>query len=75
MDPINVEPSLLNALGVYAESDVEEVLCLTAKFLNTFLMDSPFLEPYEVDNFILRNGKFLASWYVSSPSSKVPLKP
>lgn len=61
VDPINVEPSLLIALGVYAESAVEEVLCLTAKFLNTFLMDSPFLEPYEVDNFILRNGKFLAS--------------
>lgn len=61
-DPIVVHPDLLNALENYVTARVDDVSCLTAKFLNIFLNDSPFLESYEVDNFILRNGRMLALW-------------
>ncbi|KAJ7172444.1 hypothetical protein C8R46DRAFT_149097 [Mycena filopes] len=60
-DPIVVHADLMRVLEEYVAARVDEsVACLTAKFLNTFLNDSPFLESYEVDNFILRNGRMLA---------------
>lgn len=60
----------MRALELYVEADVDEVSCIVAKFLNMFLTESPLVESYEGDNFILRNGKMLAAWYVSvlSPS-------
>lgn len=66
-DPIYVEPAILSALELYMESSLEEISCLTAKFLHLFIVESPFLEPFEFDNFILQNGKLIAQWY--EPSS------
>ncbi|KAJ7219313.1 hypothetical protein GGX14DRAFT_435653 [Mycena pura] len=61
-DPIIIHPDLMSALEAYvtAGSTVHDVCCLTAKFFSTFLNDSPFLESYEIDNFVLRNGRMLA---------------
>jgi hypothetical protein len=56
----------MDALQRYLGVDNEDVSCLVAKFLNTFLNDSPLVESYEVDNFILRNGQILSAWYVSA---------
>lgn len=64
VDPIIIDPRLMNALEYYMAINDDEVSSLVANFLNLFLNDSPFLEPYEVDNFILRNGRFMAAWYV-----------
>lgn len=63
VDPTIIDAKIMAALELYLGSHVEEVSCLTAKFLYMFLTGSPFLEVFEADNFILRNGKVLASWY------------
>ncbi|KIK57795.1 hypothetical protein GYMLUDRAFT_228917 [Collybiopsis luxurians FD-317 M1] len=60
VDPIVVDTVLMNVLATYAAAGIDDVTCLIAKFLNTFLTDSPSLESYEIDNFILRNGEMLA---------------
>lgn len=65
-DPIIIDSVLIHTLQHYIEANVEEVSCFIAKFLNTFVTDSSLLEPYEVDNFILRNGRVLCAWYVST---------
>ncbi|RDB21389.1 hypothetical protein Hypma_011626 [Hypsizygus marmoreus] len=62
VDPIIIDPQLMEALELYITPGIDDLSCLVAKFLNLFLTDSPYLESYEVDNFILRNGRFLASW-------------
>ncbi|KAJ7632645.1 hypothetical protein FB45DRAFT_913016 [Roridomyces roridus] len=59
-DPIVIHPALMSALDQYVGSKGDDVICLVAKFLHTFLHDCPFLQSYEVDNFILRNGPMLA---------------
>ncbi|KAJ7285806.1 hypothetical protein C8J57DRAFT_1431486 [Mycena rebaudengoi] len=59
-DPIVIHPKLMNVLEQYITTPVEDVSCLIAKFLNSFLNDSPYLESHEVDNFVLRNGRMLA---------------
>ncbi|KAJ7774577.1 hypothetical protein DFH07DRAFT_865871 [Mycena maculata] len=59
-DPIVIHPDLMNALEQYITAGTDDVTCLVAKFLTTFLTDSPFLQSYEVDNFVLRNGQMLA---------------
>lgn len=64
VDPVYIDPEILTALQLYIQSDVEEVVCLTAKFINLFLTDTPFLESFEIDNFVLRNGRLIALWYV-----------
>jgi len=69
-DPIHIESAILSALQLYMESDVEEVSCLTAKFLHLFITGSPFLEAHEIDNFILRNGKLITVWQVSCSSPR-----
>ncbi|KAI0928528.1 hypothetical protein AcW1_005746 [Taiwanofungus camphoratus] len=61
MDPIIVHPGLMDVLKSYVELEVDEVSCLTAKFLNAFVNNAPFVESYEVDNFILRNGATLCT--------------
>ncbi|KAJ6630829.1 hypothetical protein B0H10DRAFT_1938967 [Mycena sp. CBHHK59/15] len=67
-DPIVIHPDLMNSLEHYLTARVEDVSCLIAKFLNTFLNDSPFLQSYEVDNFVLRNGRMLAQWRLLTPN-------
>jgi len=64
VDPMIIDAKLMASLELYLRSGVEDVSCLTAKFLNMFLTESPSLEVFEADNFILRNGKVIASWYV-----------
>ncbi|KAF8636667.1 hypothetical protein AX17_003473 [Amanita inopinata Kibby_2008] len=59
-DPITIDAGMMNALEQYLLLDTDEISCVIAKFFNAFVMDSPFLEAYEVDNFILRNGTVLA---------------
>ncbi|PPR08077.1 hypothetical protein CVT24_010538 [Panaeolus cyanescens] len=60
-DPVFVQPKILEALQSYLDCNVEEVSCLLIHFFHAFLMESPFLEAFEVDNFILRNGKLITS--------------
>jgi hypothetical protein len=63
-DPIIIDADLMRALGRYVEAKIDEISCLVAKFLTMFLTESPLVESYEGDNFILRNGKMLAAWCV-----------
>ncbi|KAI0362213.1 hypothetical protein OH77DRAFT_1416438 [Trametes cingulata] len=60
-DPIIVNVALIDALRRYVETGVEEVSCLAAKFFDAFMHHAPFVESYEVDNFILRNGPSLCT--------------
>lgn len=62
-DPFIVDAELMSALKVYALSGDNRVVNLTAQFLNTYCNELPLLEAYEIDNFILRNGKTLSAWY------------
>ncbi|GLB34930.1 putative response to drug [Lyophyllum shimeji] len=65
-DPLVIDPRLMEAINHYMAVNIEDISCLVAKFLYLFITDCPYLEPYEVDNFILRNGKLLATcaWHV-----------
>lgn len=62
-DPIIIDPFLMQVLDKYVRSGSEEVACIVAKFLHSFMMHASLLESYEIDNFVLRNGKALCSWY------------
>uniref|UniRef100_A0A0W0F9A2 Uncharacterized protein n=1 Tax=Moniliophthora roreri TaxID=221103 RepID=A0A0W0F9A2_MONRR len=59
VDPIVVDPSLMKILDAYLAVNNDDVSCFIARFLNIFLMESPYLETHEVDNFILRNAQML----------------
>ncbi|KIY72162.1 hypothetical protein CYLTODRAFT_367962 [Cylindrobasidium torrendii FP15055 ss-10] len=59
-DPIIVPPELMKVLTAYLDTDQDDIVCVVARFLHTFITSSPFVEPYEVDNFILRNGVALS---------------
>ncbi|KIY43409.1 hypothetical protein FISHEDRAFT_10379, partial [Fistulina hepatica ATCC 64428] len=59
MDPIIVDPRITGALFRYLAVN-HDLTCIVAKFLKC-LMESPFLESYEIDNFVLRNGQLLNS--------------
>jgi len=54
----------MTTLDEYVRWGNEDIASLTARFLYSFIMNSSLLKTYEVDNFILRNGKVLCSWYV-----------
>ncbi len=54
----------MEALKQYIQIQVDDVTSYAAKFLEIFLTGSPYLESFEVDNFVLQNGKTIASWYV-----------
>lgn len=69
VDPVIIDPRIMDALDRYMALNINDVSCLIAKFLGLYLTESPYLEPYEVDNFILRNGRFLALWYVARRDS------
>ncbi|KAF9815310.1 hypothetical protein IEO21_04673 [Rhodonia placenta] len=60
-DPVIVNAELMQALTKYVETGNDEISCFIAKFLNAFVNDVPFVESYEIDNFILRNGNSLAT--------------
>ena len=62
-DPIYIEPAILSCLQRYMESELDEITHLTATFFHLFIFESRFLEAFEVDNFIVRNVKLIASWY------------
>jgi len=63
----------MSVLERYIDANVDEVTRLVAKFLNMVVNDSPYLESYEVDNFILRNGRTLCAWYVVTWRLESPL--
>jgi hypothetical protein len=42
---------------------MEQIVCLVAKFLHSFVMHASLVEAHEVDNFVLRNGATLYPWY------------
>ncbi len=52
----------MEVMKSYVDIGVDEVTCLVAKFLLSFVNDAILVESYEVDNFILRNGVTLCSW-------------
>ncbi|KIJ69367.1 hypothetical protein HYDPIDRAFT_36436 [Hydnomerulius pinastri MD-312] len=60
-DPIIIDPSLLRVLDKFVASGNEEVSCIVAQFLHSFMLHASLLESYEVDNFVLRNGDTLCS--------------
>ncbi|PBK96908.1 hypothetical protein ARMGADRAFT_1010439 [Armillaria gallica] len=60
-DPIIVPSNFMAAINRYMNAEVDDVSCLIAKFFHMFLMRSPYLEPHEVDNFILKNGSMLCN--------------
>ncbi|KAK0210802.1 hypothetical protein DFS33DRAFT_1251098 [Desarmillaria ectypa] len=60
-DPIIVPSNFMGAINRYMSADVDDVSCLIAKFFHMFLMCSPYFEPHEVDNFILKNGSMLCN--------------
>uniref|UniRef100_A0A8H8CNC3 Phorbol-ester/DAG-type domain-containing protein n=1 Tax=Psilocybe cubensis TaxID=181762 RepID=A0A8H8CNC3_PSICU len=67
VDPVFIEREVLNALHLYLQSNSSLVTSFVAKFLNLFIMsDPPLLESFEIDNFILQNGKLLSfcAWNV-----------
>ncbi|KAK1236541.1 hypothetical protein PQX77_000234 [Marasmius sp. AFHP31] len=61
VDPIVVDHSLMGVLKTYLSVNNDNITCIIAKFLNCFLMSTPYLETHEVDNFILRNGQMLCN--------------
>ncbi len=59
-DPISVDAGMMDALERYIDMNHNDVSRIIATFFNVFFTGSPFVEAYEVDNFIVRNGKILA---------------
>ncbi|KAL4074405.1 hypothetical protein V8B97DRAFT_1868478 [Scleroderma yunnanense] len=60
-DPVIVDQHLMATLDEYVRCGNEDVAGLAAKFLHSFMMNSPLLKTYEVDNFVLRNVQVLSS--------------
>ncbi|PCH38065.1 hypothetical protein WOLCODRAFT_136025 [Wolfiporia cocos MD-104 SS10] len=71
-DPVTIDAGFMNILRAYVEAKVDEVSCFVAKFLNAFINDAPFMETYEVDNFILRNGDILCTCMWQFYGSQIP---
>jgi hypothetical protein len=61
-DPVVLEPAIMESIEKYIQCRDDIASCLVAKFLSMFLVNSPLLEAYEIDNFILRNGRILSKW-------------
>ncbi|KAF7976726.1 hypothetical protein HWV62_5909 [Athelia sp. TMB] len=59
-DPTIVDAEFIKTIGAYVRSNMEDVSCLVAKFFNALVMDARYLEPYEIDNFVLRNGQTIS---------------
>ncbi|KAG2054622.1 hypothetical protein BDR06DRAFT_982221 [Suillus hirtellus] len=58
-DPIIIEGELMLVVSTLVATGMEQVVCLIAKFLHSFIMHASLLEAHEVDNFVLRNGSTL----------------
>ncbi|KAG1772712.1 hypothetical protein EDD22DRAFT_947279 [Suillus occidentalis] len=56
-DPIIIDGELMLVLSTLVATGMENVVCLIAKFLHSFIMHASLLEAHEVDNFVFRNGK------------------
>lgn len=56
---------MIPTLDEYVGYGNEEIAALATKCLYIFMMSSSLLESHEMDNFVLRNGKALSSWYIS----------
>jgi hypothetical protein len=69
MDPIVIDPMIMQFIDRYLDLDIDDLSCMVAKFLALFLVDAKFLEMHEIDNFIIRNVDVLSS---RSASSWVP---
>ncbi len=52
----------MEVLDAYLATGIDELSSYIIKFLYAFLTESPLLESYEVDNFVLRNGQVLCRW-------------
>lgn len=62
-DPIIIDGELMLVLSTLVATGMENVVCLIAKFLHSFIMHASLLEAHEVDNFVFRNGSTLYPWY------------
>ena len=60
-----MDTGFILVLGDYVNTRQEEISIIIAKFLYLFVKECSLLEPYEVDNFVLRNAGVLNSWYGS----------
>lgn len=60
IDPMIVDHRLMAAIEKYMFVDMDEVSSIVAMFLHSFMNDSAYLESFEIDNFIVRNGRTLA---------------
>ncbi|TFY64018.1 hypothetical protein EVJ58_g2900 [Rhodofomes roseus] len=60
-DTVVISTSFMDILNKYVETNIDDIACLAAKFLNAFVNDAPFIESFEVDNFILQNGNVLSA--------------
>ncbi|KAG1756739.1 uncharacterized protein EDB91DRAFT_1332497 [Suillus paluster] len=58
-DPIIIDGELMLVLSTLVATGMEQVICLIAKFLHSFIMHASLLEAHEVDNFVLRNESTL----------------
>ncbi|KAG0707722.1 hypothetical protein DFH29DRAFT_594927 [Suillus ampliporus] len=58
-DPIIIDGELMLVLSTLVATGMEQVVCLIAKFLHSFITHASLLEAHEVDNFVLRNGSTL----------------
>ncbi|KAG2078289.1 hypothetical protein BDR04DRAFT_1131999 [Suillus decipiens] len=59
IDPIVIDGELMLVLTTLVAIGMEQVVCLIAKFLHSFIMHTSLLEAHEVDNFVLRNESTL----------------
>ncbi|KZT67735.1 hypothetical protein DAEQUDRAFT_712938 [Daedalea quercina L-15889] len=60
-DTVVINTLFMNLLSKYVDIDIEEISCLVARFLNAFVNEAPFIESFEVDNFILQNANVLST--------------
>ncbi|KAG6850997.1 hypothetical protein H0H93_004484 [Arthromyces matolae] len=74
VDPVVIDPRLMISLEKYLNADSDAITGIIGTFFHLFLTGSPYLEAYEVDNFVLRNGSCLAKWQVF-PNTVVDSEP
>ncbi|TDL27495.1 hypothetical protein BD410DRAFT_782583 [Rickenella mellea] len=61
VDPVIVDIDLIAALTQYVNEADDSICCIIATFLTSFVTEAALLEPFEIDNFILRNSHFLTT--------------
>ncbi|KAK2466896.1 hypothetical protein APHAL10511_001154 [Amanita phalloides] len=59
-DPITIDAGMMSALERYIDVNHDDISCVVAIFFNALYAEASFMEAYEVDNFVLRNGQILA---------------